>query len=98
MAEDRPYRAETFSHAFDTSRQIDYQGCTPDSASGSGQRGSRSAFHAFKTHKLRNTRNDLFHDCKRGFGSDVAGRKSGTAGGDNDLEVIGARGPKTSFD
>src|SRR5262245_7650676 len=98
MAENRPHCAETFSHAFDASRQIDYQGCTPNSASGSGQCGTWSFFRAFKAHQFGNARNNSFDDCKRGFGSDVAGGKSGSSSSDNELEAIVGCGSKPSLD
>jgi len=98
MAQNRPHRAETFSHAFYTSRQVDYQGRAPYSASGSRQCGSRSALCSFEAHQLRNARNNFFDDGQSGFGCDIAWGESGTTGGDDDLKSFRAGASEARFD
>ena len=49
-------------------------------------------FHAFSPHQLREAGSFPFHHRFRGFGSDIPGRKAGTAGGEyqGKTQLIGA--------
>ena len=97
MGQHGPHSAQTFSHAFDASGQVDYQSRLPDTGHRTGKSRARRALEPFNAHEFRDSRNRLVDNSQRGFRRDVSRRKSGSAGRDNQAECLRRRPREAAF-
>src|SRR5215510_13258541 len=95
MRQDRTHGRQTFSHAFNASGQVDYQGGLPDTRHCPGERRARCYFKAFKAHQFRDTWNVAINHRKRGLRGDIAWREARSPRC-NDKPVVLAAGPAKS--
>ena len=97
MRQDWPHGRQTFSHSFNTSGQVDYQGRPPDSRNCPGQGRAGCDFQAFYPHQLGNARNTPVDHGLRRFRRHITRGKPRTSRGDHQLITFIARPAKPRF-